>query len=333
MPYLPFEIASILNSMNQVQLLKSRFEKLNKNLKSSEITDALDITPLRVKREPQLKFSRSATCIDFTKFRLSEVNKDPVKTAKPEAVKTHQQFQRQLSNSSNTSQKSIRRSPAFRFDAQCRPSIVKNITKEDPEKRKAEIDKELEYLTSSATIKKALMKPLPKGSPPKKPPRMFLSPQFDKRVSPPPESLQCRMQKLKISPNTLPKKSVAKTEDKKAISSFLNCIISPCSIDPIYYEQIRKEQNWKREEPEQIYMEPYAHLHKDFKNTSKSPKVNEELHYMCTDLNGSSDFNGNMSSASAKDEQEDLRRSSLEASDIEDYEKVSTKHLLRLKRA
>jgi hypothetical protein len=301
--------------MNKVQLIRSRFEKLNSN--SSEITDALDITPLRVKREPQLKFSRSATCIDFTKFRLSEVKKDPVNSPKtPEPVKTKPQFQRQLSNSSNTSQKSIRRSPAFRFDAQCRPSILKNITKEDPAKRKIEIDKELEYLTSSATIKKALMKPLPKGSPPKKPPRMFLSPQFGQKESSP--TFQSRLQKLKISPNTLPKKTAAKTEDKKAISSFLNCIISPCSIDPIYYEQIRQEQSQKREEPEQIYMEPYAHLHKDFQSNSKSPKANEELHYMCTVLDP--DMNGNMSSSSQ--EPDDLRRSSLEASDIEDYEKV-----------
>lgn len=295
--------------MNQVQILKSRFEKLNN---SSEITDALDLTPIRVKKEPQLKFARSATCIDFSKFRLSEVKKDPVKNTadKPAIVRPQPPptFQRQLSNSSNTSQKSIRRSPAFRFDAHCRPSIVKNVTKDELDKRKTE----LEYLQSSVTIKKALMRPLPQGSPPKKPPRMFLSPQTVKADSPPKES---RLQKLKISPNTLPKQSPGRSDDKKAISSFLNCIISPCSIDPIYYEQIRREQKQPREEPEQIYMEPYAHLHKDFQNN-----VKEELHYMCTDLNGSADFNGNSPS---KDDADDHRRSSLEASDIEDYEKAS----------
>jgi hypothetical protein len=174
------------------------------------------------------------------------------------------------------------------------------------------------------TIKKALMRPLPKGSPPKKPPRMFLSPTPGKTDSPPPESLQSRIQKLKISPNTLPKKTTAKTDDKKAISSFLNCIISPCSIDPIYYEQIRREQREKREQPEQIYMEPFAHLQKDFQNNIKSPK--EELHYMCTDLNTSSDFNGN----SSKNDLEDQRRSSLEASDIEDLEKVQEKNFIRI---
>lgn len=308
--------------MSSVQLLKSRFEKLNSN-QNVNIAEALDITPIRVKKEPQLKFSRSATCIDFSKFQFSEVKakkekidiQDPVDIEDP--VRVQPSFQRQLSNSSNTSQKSIRRSPAFRFDAHCRPSIVKNITKDEQDKRKTEVDKELEYLQSSVTIKKALLRPLPKGSPPKKPPRIFLSspPKLDD--SPPPsESLQTRIQKLKISPNTLPKKTTAKTDDKKAISSFLNCIISPCSIDPIYYEQIRKEQRQKRDQSEQIYMEPFAHLQKDFQNNSVTPK--EELHYMCTDLSQSSDFNGN----SSKDDSIDPRRSSLEASDIEEYEKV-----------
>lgn len=304
---------------NQVQLLKSRFEKLNN---SSGIADALDIASIRVKKEPQLKFARSATCIDFSRFRLSEVKKEPENLPKKVVSPVnHPTFQRQLSNSSNTSQKSIRRSPAFRFDANCRPSIVKSLTKDDQDKRKTEIDKELQYLASSVTIKKALMRPLPKGSPPKKPPRAFLSPppDFSPLAS---ESLQSRIQKLKaqpsrISPNTLPKKNSVKTDDKKAISSFLNCIISPCSIDPIYYEQIRREQKHKREEPEQIYMEPYEHLlYKDFQSNVKSSK--EELHYMCTDLSGSSDFNGNSSSREDVDE----RRSSLESSDIEDYEKV-----------
>lgn len=63
-------------------------------------------------------------------------------------------------------------------------------------------------------------------------------------------------------------------------------------------------------------MEPYEHLRKGFQSNVNSSK--EELHYMCTDLNGSSDFNGN---SSLRDDVDD-RRSSLEASDIEDYEKV-----------
>lgn len=291
--------------MNQVQLLKSRFEKLN-----SEVVESPDVAQIRAKSEPPAKFTRSATCIDFSKLRLDEVKKEP---SKEDSVKP--QFQRQLSNSSSSSYKSIRRSPAFRFDAQTRPSVVKSVVKEIPVKKKIDVD-EIEYLTSSATIKKALMKPLPTGSPPKKPPRTFLSPQLQKKeVSP--EPIRNRIETLKISPNTLPKKAI-KTEDKKAISSFLNCIISPCSIDPIYYEQIRNEQSRNRLEEESIYMEPYAHLKKDF-NSNPSPKANDELHYMCTVLDPSpADINGN----SSKDDEKDLKASSLEGTELEDYEKV-----------
>lgn len=298
-------------TMNQVQLLKNRFEKLNSDIES------LDITPLRVKNHPPNKFKRSATCIDFSKLKLDEAPKDPAAKdpAKP-------QFQRQLSNSSNSSYKSIRRSPAFRFDAQSRPSVAKSVTKELPVQPKSDFN-ELEYLTTSATIKKALLKPLPTGSPPKKPPRIFLSSQPVKNIEnePSPESIQSRIRTLKISPHTIPKK-VSKTEDKKAISSFLNCIISPCSIDPIYYEQIRKEQQQKKrvDSGESIYMEPFAHLKEDFANKNKSPKANEELHYMCTILDPQpSDLNGNQT----KEETTDLRRSSLDSTEMQDYEKVN----------
>lgn len=296
--------------MNQVQLLKSRFEKLN-----SEVVESPDVVPIRSKSEPPAKFARSVTCIDFSKLRLDEVKKD---SSKEEPVKP--QFQRQLSSSSNSSYKSIRRSPAFRFDPQTRPSVLKSVTKEIPVKKTVEVD-EIEYLTTSATIKKALMKPLPTGSPPKKPPRTFLSPQMQKKeVSPEPTNKPLRNQlpTLKISPNTLPKKTI-KTEEKKAISSFLNCIISPCSIDPIYYEQIRNEQSRYRHEEETIYMEPYAHLKKDF-NSNPPPKANDELHYMCTVLDPPpADMNGN----SSKDDEKDLKPSSLEGTELEDYEKVS----------
>lgn len=294
-------------------MLKSRFESLEK-AKRSDI-ESLDITPLRLKHDPPIKFSRSATCIDFSKLKLNETQKDPVKKEEPAKF----QFQRQLSNSSTASYKSIRRSPAFRAAAQARPSVAKIVAKEDPVKKKTEVD-EIEYLTTSLTIKKALSKPLPIGAPPKKPPRTFLSPQFPKK-NVQESTFESRFQKLKISPNTLPKKNT-KVEDKKPISSFLNCIISPCSIDPIYYEQIRSEQKRTRDvEEESIYMEPYAHLKKDFisNNNDKSPEGNGELHYMCTILDPQpSDMNGNVS-------MEDARRnsSSLEASDIEDYEKVS----------
>lgn len=286
--------------MNQVQLLKNRFEKLNDDIES------LDITPLRLRRDPP-KFSRSATCIDFSKVKLKEV---PKKDTKAEAARPN--FQRQ---SSNSSYKSIKRSPAFRADAQKRASVVKSMTKDDPSK-KLEID-ELEYLSTSATIKKALLKPLPTDAPPKKPPRTFLSPQFPKKENSP-DPITTRIQALKISPNTLPKKAT-KTEDKKHIGGLLNCIISPCSIDPIYYEQIRREQ--KPKDPvEEIYMEPFAHLSKDFMNNNQKescPQQKEELHYMCTVLDPQSpETNGNTS-------RED-RRSSLEtSSDNENYDKVS----------
>ncbi|CRK94666.1 CLUMA_CG008166, isoform A [Clunio marinus] len=277
--------------MNKVQALKTRFEKLN-----SEVVESLDITPISVRREPAIKFTRSATCIDFRNFKVEENSKQSTKTIQPKF-----QFQRQSSNSSNSSNKSIRRSPAFRFDAQARPSVVKSLTKEDSVKKKIECE-ELEYLSTSATIKKALLKPLPTGSPPKKPPRVFQL-----------TALERKKDIVKISPNTIPKKT-SKNEEKKAISSFLSCIVSPCTIDPIYYEQIKKEQK-----EETIYMEPYAHLKQDFSpNNGTQAKAPEELHYMCTVLDSSSsDMNGN----DTKEEQR--RRRSLESSDIEDYEKIN----------
>lgn len=292
--------------MNQVQLLKNRFEKLNSHETSVE---SLDIgTPLRAKSEPPIKFNRAVTCIDFSKLNIKESPRAKEEPPRP--------FQRQVSSSSTSSYKSIRRSPAFRFDAQTRPSVVKSVAKDVPVKPQAEID-ELEYLSTSATIKKALLKPLPTGSPPKKPPRTFLSPEFPKKIDAESTPVQTPLIKPRVSPNTLPKKA-EKTEDRKPqIASFLNCIISPCSIDPIYYEQIRNEQRLKRQE-ESIYAEPFAHLKKDFANNDaeSSPK-SEELHYMCTVLDPQpADVNGNSS-------KEEKRRASLESSDLEDYEKVS----------
>lgn len=295
--------------MNQVQLLKNRFEKLNSHDTNIE---SLDIgAPLRAKSEPPIKFNRAVTCIDFSKLNVKETPK-----AKEEPPP---KFQRQTSNTSASSASSyisIRRSPAFRFDAQTRPSVVKSVLKDAPVKQQPELD-ELEYLSTSATIKKALLKPLPTGSPPKKPPRTFLSPQFPKKIDTESTPVQIQLHKPRVSPNTLPKKA-EKTEGRKPqIGSFLNCIISPCSIDPIYYEHIRNEQRLKRQE-ESIYMEPFAHLQKDFanNNAASSPK-SEDLHYMCTVLDPTpADVNGNAS-------REEKRRASLESSDLEDYEKVT----------
>jgi hypothetical protein len=317
--------------MNKVSALKNQFEKLN-----SEVVESLDITPLRSNRGPITKFHRSATCIDFSKLKVDEVPKQQEKSVTE--VKKNFEFQRQLSNSSTSPYKSIRRSPAFRFDAQNRPSVVKNVTKEVPVKnitreipvpvkKRTEFD-ELEYLSTSATIKKALAKPLPTGSPPKKPPRLFQSPQLNKK-DPSPEPVQNRFEKLKITSNTLPKKA-SKTEEKKAISSFLNCIISPCSIDPIYYEQIKLERKRIQDAEETIYMEPFAHLKKDFMNNMESPpKQKEELHYMCTVLDPSqpSDMNGNTSNNNI---QKDYKRSSLESSEAHDYDKVNFSKLRKM---
>lgn len=295
--------------MNQVQLLKSRFEKLNSHETNIE---SLDIgAPIRAKSEPPIKFNRAVTCIDFSKLNIKEA---------PKAKEEPPKFQRQTSTSSNSSVKSVRRSPAFRFDAQTRPSVVKSVSKDAPVKQKVEID-ELEYLSTSATIKRALLQPLPTGSPPKKPPRTFLSPQFPKKIdiesTPEPRELYIP----RISPNTLPKKAEKTEVRKPQLGSFLNCIISPCSIDPIYYEHIRNEQRLKRQE-ESIYMEPFAHIQKDFanNNTGSSPQ-SEELHYMCTVLDPQpADVNGNAS-------REEKRRASLESSDLEDYEKVGDNQL------
>lgn len=304
-----------------VTTLKNRFEQLSSSQQSSEI-DSLDITPIRVKSGLQTKFSRSVTCIDFGKLQLDAKTKEEPVKKKPKEDPAKLEFQRQLSNSSTSPYKSIiRRSPAFRFDAQNRPSVMKNETKKDPVNTK-EFD-ELTYLRTSNTIKKALAKPLPTGSPPKKPPRLFQSPQFDKKV----EAELTKIHKLKISSNTLPKKTV-KTEEKKAISSFLNCIIAPCSIDPIYLEQIRNEQSRQRQEEETIYMEPYAHLKKDFvNNNQKNPKASEELHYMCTVLDPPpADTNGNV----AKSESKELKIDSQDGADLQDYEKVKIKKIKKM---
>lgn len=280
--------------MSQVRLLKNRFEKL-------------DIASASVHHGKVALRSRSATCIDFSNLKSNEV---PEKDTK-EVIS--RDFQRQLSNSSNSSYKSIKRSPAFRNDAH-RPKSM--TTKIYPAKKKQELD-ELEYLSTSATIKKALSKPLPTGSPPKKPPRLN---QFPKKENSS-ESVQTRIQKLKANPNTLPKKAT-KTENKRQIGGgLLDCIISPCSIDPIYYEQIRKENKMKEPEEELIYMEPYAHLKQDSNsqrnsNSKQSDEQQSSVHYMCTVLDPSSELSGNTTTNN--------RRSSLETtSDFENYEKVS----------
>lgn len=346
--------------MNHVQIIKNRFEKLN----NSKEIESLDITPLRTERFS--KFQRSATLIDFSRFKLDDDNNgeinlhdevigkttDPVNQKKSDS----RQFIRQNSIGSNSSYKSIRRSPAFRLDVQKKPNLLKNspasptkITRQSPlrpnpaNRERPQVD-ELQYIATSETIKKALKKPLPNTPAPPKPPRTFAasprnSPikdnvcivtEFEKKrneLRHSPENIRIQVndleRKLQIKPNTFPKKAVkADSRDRKGISTFLNCIISPCSIDPIYYEQVKREQRLlkrdtgEEEEEEEIYSEPFVHLEKSKSNF----KPTEELHYMCTNILDQT--NNNSSFESIDTNGSSLDKDIKDSSDIETYEKV-----------
>lgn len=216
---------------------------------------------LNVSDQPQLRetksFKRAATLMDFSSFQLNGNGE-----ASPKIQRESPQFQRQDSNS-----KSVRRRGAFRLEK--KPEVVKSPVKE----RNCEFDDELQYLATSETIKKALKQPLPQGTPPKKPPRTFAS-----------TPLSSPIVEVKEFPPS-PVKTMPKLKDG---IKFLNCIISPCSIDPIYYEQIKAEkrkmlqsdEDNETEEEEQIYMEPTLHK---FDVVTKKEKP-EELHYMCTNI-------------------------------------------------
>ncbi|KAG5667811.1 hypothetical protein PVAND_015780 [Polypedilum vanderplanki] len=192
-------------------------------------------------------FKRAATLMDFSSFQLNG------------EASTKIQFQRQDSNS-----KSVRRRGAFRLEK--KPDVVKSPKLTN----NCDIEEELQYLATSETIKKALRQPLPQGSPPKKPPRTFASTPLNSPIAEVKEFVPT------------PTKTTTKLIDGM---KFLNCIISPCSIDPIYYEQIKAERRQQvisdddEEEEEQIYMEPS--LQKFDVVTKKEP---EELHYMCTNI-------------------------------------------------
>ena len=282
----------------RVQLIKDRFEKLETDL------EPIDVSTLRAKKQPKEYFQRSATCIDFSKLNLNENGKTTTE-AENQLPKQNRfnQFQRQSSTSSTCSNKSIRRSPAFRLEKHNKPSLKPiKVQPKDPVLTKPAIDliiDEAEYLRTSETIKKALKNPLPLGPPPKKPPRTFDSPirdvsivdELEKRsIEMKPVDEQPQLQQkihflennLKITSKTLPQpKKSSKSEEKKSFGSFLKCIAMPChQTDSIYYERIETTNVYDKPDEEQIYMEPYQHLHnKDWMNNKNIPK-NDELHYM-----------------------------------------------------
>ncbi|CAG9807774.1 unnamed protein product [Chironomus riparius] len=324
--------------MNHVQMIRKRFEDLNLN---SEIDSLVDFTPLRDKaNRPSELFKRSATLIEFSSSRNREFQTSPEIQQKDKPFS----FQRQHSNNSNSSYKSVRRSQAFRLDVD-KPNLAKSASPTSTSKlrrqnaikynfspNKTQFE-ELQYLSSSETIKKALKQPLPKGPAPKKPPRTFAeSPKTspindDNNLLSDIEKLtnQFNSNSIQISVNnfdrrtrTLPK-TIDKKDDKKGISSFLNCIISPCSIDPIYYEQIKHERKLNSMENEDIYMEPYEHL-QHMKN-STDPNNKTELHYLCTNL--IDDQTNNNTSISPIDIDRSFLDSNKDSSDIESYEKIN----------
>lgn len=286
--------------MSNVSALKNRFEKLGNNLQS------LDVSSIKLtKSDPPIKFYRSVTCMDFTKIKQKVYENAPVE---PE--------QRSSNSFTNTS---IKRSPAFRLDSHIKPQIIKNGVVERKLSDNNEIVNELEYLKASDTIKKALKKPLPCGAPPPKPPRAFQSPLKETIAKLESQSIQQEVHRpveIKTNPNTLPRKTeTKKTQDKKAISSFLNCI-SPChQIDPIYYEQIKM-----REANETIYMEPFVHLKT---NASKSESIVNpnpgELHYMCTVLDPQPSYDVTKN----YHEHVTMNQSNSDSKNIDNYEKVS----------
>lgn len=331
--------------MNHVQNQKyvQTVRKIFENQDLQTLRDFPSIT-IRNHKDPfqdNNRFKRSQTLIDFSKFNNNNNNNHTIsgddesnhgETGKRDDRKaeknqnsverinlndSQRRFERQNSDNSETSYRSIRRSPAFRrAEAEKKkpvtpPKSIK-LTRQNPVVTvKKQID-ELEYLATSDTIKKALKSPLPLGPPPAKPPRIFAATSpanlsQNKPINLEKETLQVQSathnkikleleNKLLIKPKILPKK---KAEEKKGIGTLLQCIITPCSIDPIYKETILREQAQKQRafSEEKIYMEPFAHLDKDFAtndnsfNTklveSSSPSSSsktEELHYMCTNI-------------------------------------------------
>jgi hypothetical protein len=328
--------------MNHVQLIRKRFEELNL---ASDIDSLVNLRDSPLRDKESRPFKRSATLIEFSSSsRNREFQTSPEIQQKDKPFN----FERQHSNNSNSSYKSVRRSQAFRLDVD-KPNLAKssspttsklrrqNAIKYNFSPNKTQFD-ELQYLASSETIKKALKQPLPEGPAPKKPPRTFAASPKTSPINDDNNLLrdlekitnQFASNNVRISVNnidnnrnrTLPK-TADKKDDKKGISSFLNCIISPCSIDPIYYEQIRHERKLNSKENEDIYMEPYEHL--SHMNNSADANNKTELHYLCTNLIDQT--NNNTSINSPIDIDRSFLDSNKDSSDIESYEKVDWQKL------
>lgn len=146
--------------MNQVQQLRQHFEKLKVPEKSLIELDKLQKTQIKPTKAPKPLiglFQRSKTSIEI------------IRTCDNDS--THDNNDNSLLN------KCLKRSPAFRFNQdRTRASIHSHPSARSVEKRVKTFETmqdEVEYLNRSETIKKALLKPLPIGLPPKKPPRVF----------------------------------------------------------------------------------------------------------------------------------------------------------------
>lgn len=149
--------------MNQVQQLRQHFEKLkipNKSLLEIEKLQKTTAAPAIKTPKPLFGlFQRSKTSIEITRKCEDKADQDK--------------------NDKDLLNKCLKRSPAFRFNQdRTRASIHSHPSARTVEKKVKTFEKisdEVEYLSNSETIKKALSKPLPIGLPPKKPPRVFSS--------------------------------------------------------------------------------------------------------------------------------------------------------------
>lgn len=146
------------------------------------------------------------------------------------------------------------------------------------------------------------------------------------------KNVKLELEKQLIKPKIIIPKKKKVEQEKKGIATLLQCIITPCSIDPIYKETIRREQAQKQRVfcEEEIYTEPFAHLDKDFDNnfntkmaesssspSSSSTTKTEELHYMCTNILDQTNNNFHHESS------EDSRRSSFDYSYSSDVDMVN----------
>jgi hypothetical protein len=139
--------------MNQVQQLRQRFEKLK--IPEKELNEVQKLSPKQ--NGPMSPFKRSKTSLEIIRNCDKNTNHD--------------------NSESSFLSKCLKRSPAFRFNQdRTRASVHSHPSSKSAEKKNKNfpnIQDELQYVSTSETIKRALLKPLPIGLPPKKPPRIF----------------------------------------------------------------------------------------------------------------------------------------------------------------